>query len=94
MQVQQNWQPENWRQNWDERQRYPPPVTNRRQYCLRKTALYQNVYRLAEQKAGKTLPREMLPGIQLESPKITRNLTTAWFAKRVDDRRAQCMLKN
>lgn len=56
-----------------------------------KTALYQGVYRLAEQKSGKTLPREMLPGIQLESPKITRNLTTAWFAKRVDDRRAQCM---
>lgn len=62
--------------------------------ALEKTALYQNVYRLAEQKTGKTLPREMLPGIQLESPKITRNLTTARFAKRVDDRRAQCMMKN
>ncbi len=42
---------------------------------------------------GKTLPREMLPGIQLESPKITRNLTTAWFAKRVDERRANCMAR-
>ncbi|MEL8511973.1 DUF1615 family protein, partial [Escherichia coli] len=41
------------------------------------------VYQLAEAKTGKSLPREMLPGIQLESPKITRNLTTAWFAKRV-----------
>ncbi|EPU2698348.1 DUF1615 family protein, partial [Escherichia coli] len=45
----------------------------------------------AEAKTGKSLPREMLPGIQLESPKITRNLTTAWFAKRVDERRARCM---
>ncbi|ANI84260.1 DUF1615 domain-containing protein [Kosakonia oryzae] len=58
------------------------------------TKLYREVYRLAEQKSGKTLPREILPGIQLESPKITRNLTTAWFAKRVDDRRAACMAQN
>lgn len=55
------------------------------------TALYKKVYQLAEAKTGRTLPREMLPGIQLESPKITRNLTTAWFAKRVDERRARCM---
>ena len=58
------------------------------------TKLYREVYRLAEKKSGKTLAREMLPGIQLESPKITRNLTTAWFAKRVDDRRAKCMAQN
>lgn len=55
------------------------------------TALYKGVYKIAQQKTGKTLAKEMLPGIQLESPKITRNLTTAWFAKRVDDRRAKCM---
>ncbi|MDF3007158.1 MAG: hypothetical protein K0R86_1025 [Enterobacter kobei] len=59
--------------------------------AFEKTALYREVYRLAEQKSGKAQPKEMLPGIQLESPKITRNLTTAWFAKRVDDRRARCM---
>lgn len=56
-----------------------------------KTDLYEQVYALADKKAGKKLPREMLPGITLESPKITRNLTTAWFAKRVDERRAACM---
>lgn len=33
--------------------------------------LYKKIFKIAEKKAGKTLPREMLPGIQLESPKIT-----------------------
>lgn len=33
--------------------------------AFEKTDLYQQVFRLAEKKAGKTLPREMLPGIQL-----------------------------
>lgn len=56
-----------------------------------KTELYRQVYDIAQKIAGKRLAREMLPGITLESPKITRNLTTAWFAKRVDERRAACM---
>ena len=55
------------------------------------TDVYQRVYALAERQQGKPLPRAMLPGITLQSPKITRNLTTAWFAKRVDDRRQRCM---
>ena len=59
--------------------------------AFEETAVYKGVYRLAEAKTGKALPKEILPGIQLESPKITRNLTTAWFAKRVDERRARCM---
>lgn len=62
--------------------------------AFEKTDLYQQIFRLAEQKNGKPLPKEILPGIQLESPKITRSLTTAWFAKRVDDRRARCMALN
>jgi len=62
--------------------------------AFEETALYEKVYKLAEAKVGKALPREMLPGIQLESPKITRNLTTAWFAKRVDERRAKCMAQS
>ncbi|NDJ56649.1 DUF1615 domain-containing protein [Enterobacteriaceae bacterium 4M9] len=59
--------------------------------AFEKTSLYDAVYQLAEKRTGKRLAREMLPGITLESPKITRNLTTAWFAKRVDERRASCM---
>lgn len=55
------------------------------------TTLYKKVFALADKTTGKRQPREMLPGITLESPKITRTLTTAWFAKRVDGRRADCV---
>lgn len=53
--------------------------------------LWKQVFSLADSMAGRKVPREMLPGIKLESPKITRNLTTAWFAKRVDSRYQQCI---
>ena len=57
------------------------------------TDLYQRVFALADAKAGKPLPRAVLPGITLESPKITRTLTTAWFAQRVDERWKRCMAR-
>lgn len=53
--------------------------------------LWQAVFALADKDAGKTLPRAVLPGIKLESPKITRNLTTAWFAQRVNSRYQSCL---
>ena len=55
------------------------------------TPLYARTFALAEARAGKTLPRAMIPSIRLNSPKITRKLTTAWFAERVDDRYQRCM---
>jgi hypothetical protein len=58
---------------------------------FQETEVYERVFELAEQTAGKPLPRAILPGIALQSPKITRDLTTAWFAQRVDDRRERCV---
>ena len=49
------------------------------------------MFALADARAGKPLPRAMVPDIRLDSPKITRELTTAWFAERVDARYRQCL---
>ena len=57
------------------------------------TDLFKRVFALAEQRGGQPLPRAMVPGITLDSPKITRELTTAWFANRVNDRYQRCMAR-
>ena len=59
-----------------------------------RTALYRAVYALADPAQGARAPRAMLPQIRLEGPKISRNLTTAWFAERVDGRRSQCVARD
>jgi hypothetical protein len=58
------------------------------------TPLYSRVLDLADKvPPGRPVPRAMVPRIKLESPKMTRNLTTDWFARRVDDRYTRCLAR-
>jgi len=57
------------------------------------TRVYTRVFELAERIAKRPLPRAMLPQIRLHSPKITRPLTTEWFARRVDERFQRCVAR-
>jgi hypothetical protein len=56
------------------------------------TRVYARVFALAEQ-GRRPLPRAVLPRIRLQSPKITRPLTTEWFAHRVDERFQRCLAR-
>ena len=58
-----------------------------------RTRLYRRVFVLAERRSARPVPHAALPRIKLKSPKITRNLTTAWFAQRVDGRYKQCLAR-
>jgi len=54
------------------------------------TEVYKRVFALADQ-SGKAAPRQIIPQIVLISPKFTHQLTTEWFARRVDGRYEKCM---
>uniref|UniRef100_Q477S4 Lipoprotein n=1 Tax=Dechloromonas aromatica (strain RCB) TaxID=159087 RepID=Q477S4_DECAR len=70
----------------------------RRDLLLEKTAafsrspLFNRLFELAE-KQGKPMPRQAIPQIDLKSPKITRKLTTEWFARRVEGRYKACLAR-
>lgn len=55
------------------------------------TALYKRVFTLAEQRQGHPVDRALVPRIKLQGPKISRTLTTDWYARRVDGRFQQCL---
>jgi hypothetical protein len=56
------------------------------------TDVYKRVFLLAE-RPGHPVPRALIPRIKLQGPKISRNLTTDWYAHRVDGRFQQCLKK-
>jgi Protein of unknown function (DUF1615) len=56
-----------------------------------RSPLLAKVFALAEQRGGRAQPRAVIPRIVLQSPKITRRLTTEWFARRVEERYKRCL---
>ncbi len=56
--------------------------------------LLRKVFAIAEQRSGLAQPRAQIPTIVLSSPKITRRLTTEWFAKRVEERFRRCLQRD
>ncbi len=58
-----------------------------------RTSLYKRVFALAEQSRGRPAAHAVVPKIKLQGPKISRSLTTDWYAHRVDGRFQQCLKK-
>ncbi|NMG76711.1 DUF1615 family protein [Aromatoleum diolicum] len=58
-----------------------------------RSTLYQRVFDLADRIERRPLPRAVVPRIALKGPKISRKLTTEWFAKRVDERHQRCLAR-
>lgn len=58
---------------------------------LERTEVYARVFALAERATGRPLPRALIPVIRLQGPKISRTLTTNWYAHRVAGRFEQCL---
>jgi hypothetical protein len=57
------------------------------------TPLYHRVFEAAERNEGRAIARAQVPTIDLQSPKISRHLTTAWYAAQVDRRYQRCVTR-
>ena len=55
--------------------------------------LSEELYSAGNTRICRAVPRAVVPNIALTSPKITRKLTTEWFADRVEERQRRCLAK-
>jgi hypothetical protein len=60
---------------------------------LEHNRVYERVFELAERVAKRPLPRALVPTITLHGPKLSRTLTTSWYAHRVEGRYEKCLGK-
>ena len=56
-----------------------------------RSGVYASVFELADRRAGRSLARAAIPRIKLQGPKITRDLSTEWYAHRVEQRFERCL---
>jgi len=59
-----------------------------------RTTLYKRVFELAAHARKQPAPQAVVPKIRLQGPKLSRTLTTDWYAHRVDGRFQQCLKKS
>ena len=59
-----------------------------------RTRLYASIFAMADALEGRPLPRAMVPAIPLRGPKISRSLSTEWFARRVEERQTKCLARD
>ncbi|HET7260283.1 MAG TPA: DUF1615 domain-containing protein [Casimicrobiaceae bacterium] len=58
-----------------------------------RSPLYTRVMALADRTNGSPVPRARVPAIMLSGPKISRHLTTAWYAQSVERRFRACLAR-
>ena len=54
-------------------------------------SLYERVFALAARRTQTPLPYAAIPRIELHGPKLSRKLTTKWYANRVNGRFERCL---
>ena len=61
-----------------------------RSEAFERSALYRGVFELADRSGGPA-PRAVIPQIDLQGPKISRPLTTSWYANSVEAKFRRCL---